>query len=170
MHSDEENPFFQNKPGRSVAKLSEDMLCHTSLPKLLRYEDRNSMAHSIESRVPFCDPELVTFLRSLPPEYLIRGKKTKAVMRQAMNGLIPDSVLNRTDKIGFEMSQQKWMSDSTENLYQIMKNANERLPGLFAKSSIDEIKEEVSGVSSKSSMSWRIASTAIWVDSFDIQE
>lgn len=74
----------------------------TSLPALLRYEDRNSMAHSIESRVPFLTPKLVNFIFSLPEEYLVSNQgKSKAVFRKAMRGLVPDSILDRKDKVGF---------------------------------------------------------------------
>lgn len=64
------------------------MLTETSLPQLLRYEDRNSMAFSIESRVPFLTPSIVNFLFALPEQYLISpGGETKSVLRKAMRGL-----------------------------------------------------------------------------------
>lgn len=85
-------------------------LMESSLPHLLRYEDRNSMAFSIESRVPFLTPELVNFVLSLPEEYIItQDGISKAVFRRAMRGIVPDLILNRTDKIGFETPEKKWM-------------------------------------------------------------
>jgi asparagine synthase (glutamine-hydrolysing) len=82
-----------------------------SLPALLRYEDRNSMAHSIESRVPFLTTEVMEFLFRLPPHYLIDdGATTKSVFRQAMRGLVPDAILDRRDKIGFQTPEQRWLS------------------------------------------------------------
>jgi len=83
---------------------------HSSLPMLLRYEDRNSMAHSIESRVPFLTHSLATFLLSLPEEFLIAPDGTsKAVFRRAMRGLVPDAILDRRDKIGFATPEHEWM-------------------------------------------------------------
>ena len=83
----------------------------TSLPSLLRYEDRNSMAHSVESRVPFLTPQLVQFCLSLPDSYLIaRDGTSKAVFRKAMRGIVPDGVLDRRDKIGFETPERAWMT------------------------------------------------------------
>lgn len=77
---------------------------------LLRYEDRNSMAFSIESRVPFLTPELATFIFSLPEEYIIDRKgTTKAIFRQAMKGIVPDEILQRKDKIGFATPEQLWL-------------------------------------------------------------
>ena len=85
-------------------------LTRTSLPMLLRYEDRNSMAHSIESRVPFLTPALTQFALSLPEEHLIdRDGQTKAVFRRAMRGIVPDPILDRRDKIGFATPEHAWM-------------------------------------------------------------
>jgi asparagine synthase (glutamine-hydrolysing) len=95
-----------------------DMLRHeakrafveTSLPSLLRFEDRNSMAYSIESRVPFLTPALASFAFSLPDEYLLSPQaSTKAVLRQALRGLVPDPILDRRDKIGFATPQRAWL-------------------------------------------------------------
>jgi asparagine synthase (glutamine-hydrolysing) len=166
-HLDNANPFHQGHVGQSVSTLTDDMLFRSSLPKLLRYEDRNSMAHSIESRVPFCDPKLVMFLKSLPSEYLIRDGNTKAVMRNAMKDFIPSSVMNRKDKIGFEMSQKEWMSSSTVNIHEILKLGHARLPKIFA----DVCEEKIHSVNkSGSPMNWRTVSTAMWATTFEIEE
>jgi asparagine synthase (glutamine-hydrolysing) len=83
----------------------------TNLPSLLRYEDRNSMAFSIESRVPFLTTDLVDFVFSLPEEYLISADGTsKAVFRHAMRGLVPEAILKRRDKIGFGTPEAQWLS------------------------------------------------------------
>jgi asparagine synthase (glutamine-hydrolysing) len=85
-------------------------LAETSLPMLLRYEDRNSMAHSIESRVPFLTPALVEFVLRLPEGYLIAADgTTKDVFRRAMRGIVPDEVLDRRDKIGFATPESRWL-------------------------------------------------------------
>jgi asparagine synthase (glutamine-hydrolysing) len=84
----------------------------TSLPMLLRYEDRNSMAFSIESRVPFLTRELAEFILALPEEYLIASDGTsKHVFRRAMAGIVPDAILDRRDKIGFITPERRWLSD-----------------------------------------------------------
>ncbi|WP_420129553.1 asparagine synthase (glutamine-hydrolyzing) [Longimicrobium sp.] len=80
------------------------------LPALLRYEDRNSMAHSIESRVPFLTTRLAEFIFSLPEEYLIDGRGvTKSVFRRAMRGIVPDAILDRRDKVGFATPEARWL-------------------------------------------------------------
>ncbi len=83
----------------------------TSLPMLLRYEDRNSMSFSIESRVPFLTPALINFCLTLPEEYIISDDGTsKAVFRQAMRGIVPDAILDRRDKIGFATPEESWLT------------------------------------------------------------
>lgn len=80
------------------------------LPHLLRYEDRNSMAYSVESRVPFLVPDLVQFAYSLPEEYLLSSSaRAKHVFREAMQGIVPQKVLDRQDKIGFAVPQRTWL-------------------------------------------------------------
>ncbi len=82
-----------------------------SLPHLLRYEDRNSMWHSVESRVPFLTPEFARFIFSLPEEYVLSSDgTTKAVFRKAMEDIVPMPVLVRRDKIGFATPEREWLS------------------------------------------------------------
>jgi len=82
-----------------------------TLPGLLRYEDRNSMASSVESRVPFLTADLVGLLGSLPESYLIDAEGTsKSVFRQAMRGIVPDAILNRRDKVGFATPERWWLT------------------------------------------------------------
>ena len=84
---------------------------HTSLPELLRYADRDSMAHSREARLPFLDRRIANFAFSLPPQFLHRGGVRKAILRDAVRGTVPDVVLDRRDKVGFEPPQATWMHD-----------------------------------------------------------
>lgn len=106
--------FIQAHQTRSPDVLHEQLrlsLVETSLPMLLRYEDRNSMAWSIESRVPFLTPRFVEFVYQLPESYLIdREGTSKNVFRQAMRGLVPDEILDRKDKIGFATPEKKWLT------------------------------------------------------------
>ena len=87
-----------------------DSFANRSLPALLRYGDRNSMAHSVESRVPFLSTPLVEFIFSLPEALLLSPEgTTKAIFRAAMRGIVPDAILDRRDKIGFATPQQDWL-------------------------------------------------------------
>ncbi|RKY41285.1 MAG: asparagine synthase (glutamine-hydrolyzing), partial [Candidatus Omnitrophota bacterium] len=74
-----------------------------SLPVLLRYEDRNSMAHSLETRLPFLDYRLVEFIASLPFSQKMRGGKSKFVVRKALRGILPEKIRLRKSKLGFDV-------------------------------------------------------------------
>lgn len=96
-------------------------LTETSLPKLLRYEDRNSMAHSIESRVPFLTPKLVELLLNLPEAHILSPQgQTKAVFRRAMQGLVPQAILDRKDKVGFATPEQHWLHQLAPWVHQLL--------------------------------------------------
>ncbi|HWC26820.1 MAG TPA: asparagine synthase (glutamine-hydrolyzing) [Solirubrobacteraceae bacterium] len=84
---------------------------HTSLPELLRYADRDSMAHSREARLPFLDRRIAELALSLPPQFLQRGGVRKAILRDAVRDSVPDVVLARRDKVGFEPPQTAWLHD-----------------------------------------------------------
>jgi asparagine synthase (glutamine-hydrolysing) len=82
----------------------------TLLPTLLHTEDLNSMAFSIESRVPFLDHRLVQLCFSLPNDHKVHRGETKRVLRKAMRGIVPDPVLDRKDKTGFiTPGHTKWL-------------------------------------------------------------
>ncbi|HEX6702084.1 MAG TPA: asparagine synthase (glutamine-hydrolyzing) [Gaiellaceae bacterium] len=85
------------------------ILTRRGLPELLRYEDRNSMAHSIEARVPFLDYRLVELCFSLPGSELIAGGRTKDVLRRALGDLLPPIVRDRRDKLGFVTPERVWL-------------------------------------------------------------
>jgi asparagine synthase (glutamine-hydrolysing) len=84
---------------------------HYSLPALLHYEDRSSMAHSVESRVPMLDHELATFAVNCRPELKLRNGWTKWILREALKGTLPERVRTRRTKLGFETPQRSWLSE-----------------------------------------------------------
>jgi asparagine synthase (glutamine-hydrolysing) len=79
------------------------------LPSLLRYEDRNSMAFGIETRLPFLDYRLVEFAFALPDDQKLDGTTTKAILRRSLADRIPQKVLERRDKMGFETPADVWL-------------------------------------------------------------
>lgn len=85
--------------------------CIHGLEELLRYTDRNSMAHGREVRLPFLSHELVEFVFSLPSHYKIRNGWTKWLLRETMKNKLPDAITWRKEKTGFEPPQKSWMQD-----------------------------------------------------------
>jgi asparagine synthase (glutamine-hydrolysing) len=86
-----------------------------SVPALTHYEDRNSMAHSLEVRHPFLDHRLVAFLISLSPQLKIQNGWTKHVLRQALPEL-PDAVRWRRDKQGFLTPEKQWLQHDLKDV------------------------------------------------------
>jgi asparagine synthase (glutamine-hydrolysing) len=82
----------------------------TSLPQLLRYADRSSMAHSREVRLPLLDRRVAEYALSLPSAFAFRPGMTKRILRDAARGLVPQGVLARRDKVGFETPQARWLN------------------------------------------------------------
>jgi asparagine synthase (glutamine-hydrolysing) len=109
--------------GRLNATLLRDAL-EGPLQALLRYGDRNSMAASRELRQPFLDHRIAELAFRLPSECKIFRGLTKVVLRQAMRGIVPDLILNRVDKLGYQVPQGKWLSGP------LRKWVVERLDGL----------------------------------------
>jgi len=85
--------------------------CLHGLEELLRYADRNSMAHGREVRLPFLSHELVEFVFSLPAKFKIRNGWTKWLLRETMQHKLPGPIVWRKDKVGFEPPQKSWMED-----------------------------------------------------------
>ncbi len=99
--------------------------CVHGLEELLRYADRNSMAHSREVRLPFLSHELVEFIFTLPPDFKIREGWTKWLLRQLMDQQLPADIVWRKDKVGFEPPQKQWMEN--EKLREMIKEARHKL-------------------------------------------
>jgi asparagine synthase (glutamine-hydrolysing) len=116
---------------RALAEHRIADLQHWSLPVLLRYEDRNSMAHGIEARVPFVDHELIEHCLRLPPDYFFRKGRSKGVLLEAMRGILPEQVRTRRTKMGFETPQVAWMRGAFGKLVTDRLEASEMLADLI---------------------------------------
>jgi len=104
-----------------------------SLPTLLHCEDRNSMMYGVESRTPFLDYRLVEFGLSLPSFLKISRSITKDVIRKGLNGVLPDQISNRTDKLGFAVPEIKWFQkkDIREKVKESFNETINSLPEIF---------------------------------------
>ena len=97
--------------------LKDALTGRNGLVHLLRYEDRNSMIHSIESRVPFLTTDFAEFLLSLPENFLLSDNgSTKCIFRDSMKGIVPHEILQRKDKVGFETPESTWFSSEKKRI------------------------------------------------------
>jgi asparagine synthase (glutamine-hydrolysing) len=141
-------------------------LSHTSLPMLLRYEDRNSMAYGIESRVPFLTTALAEFVFALPEEYLVdRGGTTKAVFRAAMRGVVPDEVLDRRDKIGLATPEHAWLGQLRPWVERVLASeAAAAIPALDRRAAADEWAAVLAGRARFDFRVWRWLNLIRWAE------
>ncbi|WP_022798872.1 asparagine synthase (glutamine-hydrolyzing) [Thermus islandicus] len=148
-----------------------EALTETSLPMLLRYEDRNSMAHSIESRVPFLTPELAQFVLSLPEGYLLAPDGTsKAVFREAMRGLVPEGVLARKDKIGFATPELRWLRALGPWVEVLLRGeALRSIPALRPEEVLKEWREVAEGRKRFDFRVWRWVNLVAWSEAFGVE-
>lgn len=112
----------------AVGKLNDLLYYNTmrnGLEELLRYADRNSMAHGVEVRLPFLSHELVQFIFSLPSHYKMQNGFTKYILRESMKNVLPSSIIYRTDKIGYEPPQQEWMRST--GFTELLQTSREKL-------------------------------------------
>ena len=156
---------------RSLHELLKQNVLET-LPSLLRFEDRNAMAFSVENRVPFLTTKLLDFVFSLPEEEIISGEgKSKAVLLRAMQGVVPTEILERRDKIGFAMPISKLNRQTEPWLQDVLKDGAD-IPAL----NTSEVKRQVSLTLSDrpadagaQRMVWRWLSLITWAREFQVR-
>jgi asparagine synthase (glutamine-hydrolysing) len=102
-------PYPRKKFRHPLHQSLYDTITRGSLPHLLRYADRNSMAFSREIRLPFLDHRLVEYLFAIPAEQKLNGVTTKIVLRNAMSGILPEEIRKRKDKLGYAPPEILWL-------------------------------------------------------------
>jgi asparagine synthase (glutamine-hydrolysing) len=145
-------------------------LTETVLPALLRYEDRNSMAFAIESRVPFLTTELAKFAYAQPAEHLVDDRATsKAVLRKAMRGLVPDPILDRRDKIGFATPDRLWAQALHPWFARVLGSETARsLPWLRADVALGALEHRVARSEAFGFDLWRTVNLVRWIEVFSV--
>ncbi|HPD76318.1 MAG TPA: asparagine synthase (glutamine-hydrolyzing) [Methanoregulaceae archaeon] len=152
----------------SLDKVLHRELTASNLPALLHYEDRNSMAFSIESRVPFLDVRLAERIAALPLDQKIRNGITKHLLRRAAKGLIPESVRCRKDKMGFVTPEEVWMKGELLPLMQeIFTSDSFRVRPYWDADAVGRnYRAFTEGRSAYSFELFRIACTELWLRQF----
>jgi asparagine synthase (glutamine-hydrolysing) len=145
-----------------VNKLNDILYYNTSqhgLQELLRYADRNSMAHSREVRLPFLNHELVQFIFTLPSHFKIRDGFTKWILRETMTSTLPNDITWRRDKVGFEPPQQAWMKNT--HLQDYMHESKKKLveKGILKKDVLEQAIDP-RAAHDKQNYDWRYLSAA----------
>jgi asparagine synthase (glutamine-hydrolysing) len=115
----------ENLPVETLHQALHRDACRGFLTTLLRYGDRNSMAHSREVRLPFCDHRIAEYVFSLPANLIMGHAQTKYLLRQSMRGILPEQVRTRWNKQGFLPPQAQWFRDGLLDLAEEIFNGRE---------------------------------------------
>jgi asparagine synthase (glutamine-hydrolysing) len=152
-----------SKSYSDIITLQKIELMKLQLPHLLKYEDRNSMYHSIEARLPFIDYRLVETALSIDNRYKIKDGWTKYLLRKSVEGILPDEILWRKNKIGFNAPEKTWMI-----------SINKQIKSSLAKSEIlNRIIKDGKVIKKFDQMDlrvqWRLFNIAKWEEIFNVR-
>lgn len=141
-----------------------DTLMHISIPMLLRFEDRSSMAHSIETRLPFLDYRLVEYVFSLPTNQKIKDGHTKAILRRAMQGVLPEAIRTRTSKMGFVTPEPIWLANDLKNwVHDIIYSPSFGNRGYFdVPQIVQALEDHLNGRRNLNEIAWRWLNLELW--------
>ena len=132
-----------------------------SLPALLRYEDRNSMAFGIEARVPFLDVRLLELAAALPDRLKVDGGWTKVVLRRAMRDQLPQPVLRRRDKMGFATPESRWLRQSLPDVSNMLRTGQVVERGWVRPTEIERLMALAEP--GDAGQLWRLATLETWL-------
>lgn len=153
----------------TVRDLSVAQLLNSHLPMLLHWEDRDSMAHSVEARVPFLDYRLVEFALGLPDEFKLQHGMTKRVLRESMQGILPELIRSRIDKLGFATPEEVWLRQQAPDEFRAaIGNAIEQSQGILRPAARDYLEDVISGQRPFSFLPWRMISFGAWMGRFQV--
>ncbi len=153
-----------------IKRQSYELTRFTNLPGILRQVDRNSMAFSVEARVPFLDFRLVEYLFKLPSRLILRNGYTKYVYRESMKGILPEKIRLRTDKRGFTMPDRDLLNGAMTFVNDII----ERIPSNSVIYDVENIKKRIAAYIGNEQLYhpiiWRIINAIIWQSKFQLHE
>lgn len=155
--------YHKASKGRSLVESLKSSLIGSGLMSLLRHSDRNSMHWSMESRVPFLTSDISELALSLPEDYLIsENGETKSVFKSAMRGIVPDEILDRKDKIGFQTPELDIMKQIYKSEKNVLVNLK-TIPFINFELCEKEFNEMINGEKKYSFLAWRLLNLSIWL-------
>jgi asparagine synthase (glutamine-hydrolysing) len=148
---------------KDIILLQKQELMHLQLPHLLKYEDRNSMYHSIETRLPFIDYRLVELALSIGNGYKIKNGWTKHILRKSVEDILPNEIAWRRNKIGFNAPEKTWLN-SIDNQIKESLYGSEILNKIAKK---DEVIKKYGLMDLRTR--WRLFNIAKWEEVFNVR-
>ncbi|MEO8210795.1 MAG: asparagine synthase (glutamine-hydrolyzing), partial [bacterium] len=169
MNSSVRNVLEYRTKNNLNQKLYED-LSQFILPSLLRFEDRNSMMFSIESRTPFLDYRIIKHLFATEGVYKIHNGWSKWILRNSMRQFVPDKIVWRRDKKGFPTPERKWMRRLKEDFVNTVRENRDALNLFFnVELILNNFDEIISNPEIKSHFLWKIYNFAKWKKMYGVE-
>jgi asparagine synthase (glutamine-hydrolysing) len=150
---------------KSLIETQADELTKYCLPRLLRYTDRNSMAFSVESRVPHLSKLNLDYALKLPLDWRIRNGWTKYSLRKAMVGKIPEEVIWSTQKKGFPVPQKFWVEKLRDDIFRILSSRDDLVNII----DVDKIISAIDNGKGNEAYLWRAISFGMWICKMDVK-
>ncbi|WP_415890273.1 asparagine synthase (glutamine-hydrolyzing) [Neptuniibacter sp. SY11_33] len=150
------------KAAKSVFDLQKYEVETSNLPPLLRFEDKNAMRFSVETRLPILDHRIVELGCNLPVSHKIRDGWTKYILREAIKDHLPEDIVWRKNKIGFAAPQRTWMSNHRNNMIKTIEGS-EILQELVKLESLKKHDYQIDDASF-----WRLFAVARWESNFSL--
>lgn len=144
-------------------KLQEYEIKYTNLPVLLRYEDKNSMRHSVETRLPFIDYKTLENALNISIEYKIKDGWTKYILRKIIDKYLPHNVVWRKDKLGFNAPENIWLKEIEAE----MKNEIGNSEILTEIAYRDKLLNQFDKVDNR--LKWRLYNVAVWGRMYNVK-
>ncbi len=155
----------------NIKTLKDAIAVHINykLEELLKWEDRNSMAFSIETRVPFLDYKFVEYAVSIPSEYILNNCYSKYILRKTMDKYVPKEVIYRRDKVGFETPEAQWLKtpEVISFIEKILNSQDFSKRKYWNSKVIKKLwKDHISGKKNYSMQIWKIIFIELWLKRF----
>lgn len=155
--------------GDLAARLEMDTTS-TSLPALLRYEDKNSMWHSIEARVPFLHRPFFEYVASLPLDRKLHNGWTKYIFRLSMKDILPEQIRLRRTKIGFETPEKKWIQELRGRLTEFFSEPALAVGKYIKVETLQRLLGKPNLTADEARLIWRTLNVELWYREFVPQQ
>jgi asparagine synthase (glutamine-hydrolysing) len=164
-------PAQQPAVGTALTRSLMTDVCTYNLKSTLSFTDRNSMAHSIEARVPYVDQHIVEYAFSLPDQYKIGGGERKHILRSVARKLLPSLIVDRVDRVGFGAPIHRWVSNDLRDELQDLANSPAFAPsGLVDRAGLrDYVAAFFAGEHHDAATLWRIFAVDRWSMAYSVK-
>jgi asparagine synthase (glutamine-hydrolysing) len=162
---DNEFSFFDElaKKYFNVNALQEYEIKYTNLPILLRYEDKNSMRHSVEARLPFIDYRTLEYALNIDISYKIKDGWTKYILRRVLNRYLPNEVVWRKNKLGFNAPENIWLHEISPVIKDTISNSKI----LDELCNMKELLNKLDTMDNR--LKWRLFNVGVWERVYDVK-